>query len=32
MYKCVNCKRVITKIEEQIRCPYCGFNFVSLKL
>jgi len=23
MYKCINCKKIITKLEE-IRCPYCG--------
>jgi len=24
MYKCINCKRIITKLEGKIRCPYCG--------
>ena len=24
MYKCVNCKKAIPKLEEKIRCPYCG--------
>lgn len=26
MYKCVKCKKEITKAEEKIRCPYCGFR------
>ncbi|MEM5802204.1 MAG: DNA-directed RNA polymerase subunit P [Candidatus Aenigmatarchaeota archaeon] len=32
MYKCVGCKKEITKIEDRIRCPYCGFRiFVKLR-
>ena len=23
MYKCINCKKIIPKLET-IRCPYCG--------
>jgi DNA-directed RNA polymerase subunit RPC12/RpoP len=26
MYKCVKCKRIIKKVEEKIRCPYCGYR------
>lgn len=29
MYRCVNCKRIITKIDERVRCPYCGFRILS---
>jgi len=32
MYKCVNCKRIITKLEDKVRCPYCGTRvFVKLR-
>lgn len=32
MYKCVKCKKIVTKIDEKIRCPYCGFRiFVKLR-
>ena len=24
MYKCVNCKKTMPKIEGTVRCPYCG--------
>lgn len=26
MYKCISCKKTIAKIDEKIRCPYCGFR------
>ena len=26
MYKCTNCKKVLPKMEDKIRCPYCGFR------
>ena len=26
MYKCMNCKKTIAKIEDKIRCPYCGYR------
>jgi DNA-directed RNA polymerase subunit RPC12/RpoP len=29
MYKCVKCKRIITKIEDTVRCPYCGFRILA---
>jgi DNA-directed RNA polymerase subunit RPC12/RpoP len=29
VYKCVKCKRIITKIEDNIRCPYCGFRILA---
>ncbi len=29
MYKCINCKKVIPKIEERVRCPYCGYRIFS---
>jgi len=32
MYKCIKCKKIIPKLEEKIRCPYCGFRiFVKLR-
>jgi DNA-directed RNA polymerase subunit P len=32
MYKCVKCKKVVSKLEDKIRCPYCGFRiFVKLR-
>jgi DNA-directed RNA polymerase subunit P len=32
MYKCVKCKKVIAKIDDKIRCPYCGFRiFVKMR-
>jgi DNA-directed RNA polymerase subunit P len=32
MYKCTNCKKEIPKIEDRIRCPYCGSRvFVKLR-
>lgn len=32
MYKCIKCKKIITKVDEKIRCPYCGFRiFVKLR-
>lgn len=32
MYKCVKCKKKITKIDDKIRCPYCGFRvYVKLR-
>jgi len=24
MYKCISCKKPIAKIEDKLRCPYCG--------
>ncbi len=24
VYKCTSCKKVIAKLEDRIRCPYCG--------
>ena len=29
MYRCVKCKRIITKIEDSVRCPFCGARIVS---
>lgn len=29
MYKCVKCKRIVTKIEGPVRCPYCGARILS---
>lgn len=29
MYKCVKCKRIITKIDGSVRCPYCGARILS---
>ena len=26
MYKCTNCKKTVAKLEDKIRCPYCGFR------
>lgn len=26
MYKCINCKKVVAKLEDKIRCPYCGYR------
>ncbi|MCS7106053.1 MAG: DNA-directed RNA polymerase subunit P [Candidatus Aenigmarchaeota archaeon] len=32
LYKCVKCKKIVTKIDEKIRCPYCGYRiFVKLR-
>lgn len=32
MYKCVNCKKVIDKFGDRIRCPYCGARiFVKMR-
>lgn len=32
MYKCVKCKKTVAKIEEKIRCPYCGYRiFVKMR-
>jgi DNA-directed RNA polymerase subunit P len=32
MYKCVKCKKTISKIEDKIRCPYCGHRiFVKMR-
>lgn len=24
MYKCIACKKVVGKLEDKIRCPFCG--------
>ncbi len=29
MYKCVKCKRIITKVEDSVRCPYCGARILA---
>lgn len=26
MYKCTACKKTVAKLEDKIRCPYCGFR------
>ncbi|MBI2547437.1 MAG: DNA-directed RNA polymerase subunit P [Candidatus Aenigmarchaeota archaeon] len=26
MYKCTNCKKPVAKLEDKVRCPYCGFR------
>jgi len=26
MYKCISCKKIIEKIDDKVRCPYCGFR------
>jgi len=26
MYKCMGCKKAVAKIEDKIRCPYCGYR------
>jgi len=32
MYKCIKCKKTISKVDEKIRCPYCGFRiFIKLR-
>lgn len=32
MYKCMKCKKVVSKLEDKIRCPYCGFRiFVKVR-
>lgn len=32
MYKCLSCKKTIAKIEDKIRCPYCGYRiFVKMR-
>ena len=32
MYKCIKCKKVVSKLEDKIRCPYCGFRiFVKVR-
>ncbi len=32
MYRCVKCKKMITKVGDKIRCPYCGFRiFIKLR-
>jgi DNA-directed RNA polymerase subunit RPC12/RpoP len=24
MFKCIKCKKIVSKFEEKVRCPYCG--------
>jgi len=31
MYKCIKCKKIIEKLEDRIRCPYCG-NRILMKV
>ncbi|MBI2543174.1 MAG: DNA-directed RNA polymerase subunit P [Candidatus Aenigmarchaeota archaeon] len=32
MYRCTNCKKTVAKLEDRIRCPYCGQRvFVKLR-
>ncbi len=32
MYKCVKCKKVVSKLGSRVRCPYCGYKiFVKLR-
>ncbi|MBS3055164.1 MAG: DNA-directed RNA polymerase subunit P [Candidatus Aenigmarchaeota archaeon] len=32
MYKCVKCKKIVQKLDEKTRCPYCGYRiFVKLR-
>ena len=32
MYKCIDCKKIVGKLDEKIRCPYCGARvFVKLR-
>jgi DNA-directed RNA polymerase subunit P len=26
MYKCVKCKKIVTRAEDKIRCPFCGYR------
>ena len=26
MYKCIKCKKIVTKLDEKVRCPYCGYR------
>ncbi|MFH8080773.1 MAG: DNA-directed RNA polymerase subunit P [Candidatus Aenigmatarchaeota archaeon] len=31
-YKCLQCGKIIEKIESKIRCPYCGYRiFVKMR-
>ncbi len=25
-YKCLKCRKVIEKIEDKVRCPFCGYR------
>jgi len=29
MYRCIKCKKIITKLDDKIRCPYCGYRIVA---
>lgn len=29
MYKCIQCKKEVAKLEDKIRCPFCGFRIYS---
>ncbi len=31
MYKCTSCKKITTKLEDKVRCAYCGAR-VMLKM
>jgi DNA-directed RNA polymerase subunit RPC12/RpoP len=26
MYKCIQCKKEVEKLEDKVRCPFCGFR------
>ena len=31
-FKCLKCKKVIEKLDERVRCPYCGYRiFVKMR-
>ncbi|MBS3052488.1 MAG: DNA-directed RNA polymerase subunit P [Candidatus Aenigmarchaeota archaeon] len=25
-FKCLSCKKIIEKLDNRIRCPYCGYR------
>ena len=32
MYKCIACKKIMTKMEDKIRCSFCGQRiFIKLR-
>jgi len=31
-YKCIKCGKIVEKLDERVRCPYCGFRiFVKVR-
>ena len=29
MYKCIKCKKIVLKIDDKIRCPFCGARILA---